>query len=318
MKLTKSLADLDAAADEILAKSIGESEDEDIQKSCGDVKKSEDNEPKANADDNEELEAGEVSENVPEEEVESAPETKEAEKPEEDVKKSMAAEENNGGDGGEVEKIEKCDANGDNLQKSDEDAAEAAAEEQEKADLEKSMKEVFEAEEPIKKSMDASEFLASVVEVLAKSMAATSFDMRHQSEQSSASNDVLAKSLQASLQLNKSMAEEISTLKQTQNDLVKSIKDGFEDLKAQMEEMSHQPAGLRKSVGNISVHDKNFHKSLTGQQGGVETLSKSEVLASLNNLMYSGNPLVTPTDIISYESGAPLRPEVAQLISSQM
>ena len=304
MKLTKSLADLDAAADEILAKSISESEGEDIQKSCDDVKKSEDNEPKANAGDNEELEAGEVSENVPEEEVESAPETKEAEKPEEDVKKSMAAEENNSGDGGEVEKIEKCDANGDNLQKSDEDAAEAAAEEQEKADLEK--------------SMDASEFLASVVEVLAKSMAATSFDMRHQSEQSSASNDVLAKSLQASLQLNKSMAEEISTLKQTQSDLVKSIKDGFEDLKAQMEEMSHQPAGLRKSVGNISVHDKNFHKSLTGQQGGVETLSKSEVLASLNNLMYSGNPLVTPTDIISYESGAPLRPEVAQLISSKM
>lgn len=314
MKLTKSLADLDAAADEILAKSCG---------SPDDLKKSEE-EPKGKADD--ELNAGEVSENVPEEEVESAPETdapKADEEPasaEEEVKKSMS-EDGNGDD------IEKCDANGDlTMKKSDEDAAdaaeEAAAAEEEKADLEKSIRDTFEGEEVIKKSMDASEFLASVVEVLAKSIAGHSYEVHQQAQQSSLSNDVLAKSLQASLSLNKAMATEIEVLKQQQDDLVKSITSGFEDMKnfvsAQMEEISHQPAGLRKSVSNVSVHERNFQKSLNGAQTGIENLSKSEVLASLNNLMYSGNPLVTANDIISYESGAPLRPEVAQLISSKM
>ena len=94
-------------------------------------------------------------------------------------------------------------------------------------------------------------------------------------------------------------------------------KTQFDEMKGfmtqQFEELSHQPATMRKSVGNISVQDRNFAKSLAGSTG-VEQLSKSEVLNKLSNMMYSGNPLVTPTDIISYESGAPLRPEVAQLI----
>jgi hypothetical protein len=67
---------------------------------------------------------------------------------------------------------------------------------------------------------------------------------------------------------------------------------------------------------SVNVQDRNFQKSLGNPPAG-EQLSKSEVLATLSSELYSGNPLVTPNDIIGYESGAPLRPEVQRLVMSK-
>lgn len=306
MKLSKSFAELDAMADELLAKSCDANGDT-LKKSAEESKDSKD----------ENLTPEDVSENVPEEEVEESPET--AEEP---ANEEKPAEEN--------DKMEKSmgngEENGEDLTKSEEAPAEpedkSADEADEKEALEKSIRQEFEGNEEIKKSIDASEFLSACVEVLVKSLTDHSYGIKEVEEQSSVSNEVLAKSLQATLAMNKSMQAEIEVLRNQNEDLVKSINEGFDTMKTfiseRMEEISHQPAAMRKSIANVSVHDRNFQKSLNGSRSGVENLSKSEVLGALNNLMYSGNPLVTPNDIISYESGAPLRPEVAQLISSKM
>lgn len=304
-KLTKSLAELESIADEILAKSqqmediedeqedkaeeLEKSEDavedeeseEDLEKSENAEEDEEENTEEENlekSEDNEEINPEDISENAPEDEVKSA-------EPEEDEEK-------------------------------DEEEDEKA--EEKKEDLAKSLKQEFESNPVIKQSIDASEFLAAVTEVMSKSLANIAYNVLGGSRQSADSNDVLAKSLNASLRMNKSMAEEMEALRKQNRMLKKSIATGFEDLKGylddKMEDISHQPASLRKSVGNVSVHDRNFNKSLGSM--GCEQLSKSEVLTKLNTLMYSGNPMVQPTDIISYESGAPLRPEVANLINN--
>lgn len=310
MKLSKSFAELDAMADELLAKSCGADGDL-LKKSAEDSKGSKDKS----------LTPEDVSENVPDDEIEESPETAE----------ESTDEEENPTEGDNMEKSMNVDEANDeldeeNLAKSEEasdvEPEDEFDEKEEKEMLEKSIRQEFEGSEEIRKSIDASEFLSAVVEVLVKSLSEHSYGIKEVEEHSSVSNEVLAKSLQATLAMNKSMQAEIETLRTQNTDLVKSVNDGFDAMKSfiseRMNEISHQPVAMRKSVGNISVHDRNFQKSLTGSRSGIENLSKSEVLGTLNNLMYSGNPLVTANDIISYESGAPLRPEVAQLISSKM
>lgn len=319
--LSKSLIELDAMADELLKKSEAiepvEDEDKDLTKS------------QAADDDNEELKPEDVSENTPEDTVQNTDDSEEKKddtdeteddetEPEEDkteksVKKSIKKSVNTDDDDeDEEENIKKCDDKVTPIKKSEKDKPEEDTDEV-KENLEKSIKKNFEDNEDIKKSMDASEFLTAMTEVLAKSLTDVVFSNQISAQRSSDNDDVLAKSLHASLSLNKSMAEELTAVKEQNEVLKKSITEGFNMIQEQIEQFSHQPVSMRKSVGNIQVQDRNFQKSLSGGQARMN-LSKSEVLAKLNNMMYSGNPLVTPQDIISYESGAPLRPEVAQLI----
>lgn len=320
--LSKSLTELDAMADELLKKSEAvepvEDEDKDLTKS------------QATDDDNEELKPEDVSENTPEDTVQNTDDSEEKKddtdeteddetEPEEDkteksVKKSIKKSVNTDDDDeDEEEDIEKCDGKVAPIKKSEKDKPEEDTDDEVKENLEKAIKKNFEDNEDIKKSMDASEFLTAMTEVLAKSLTDVVFSNQISAQCSSDNDDVLAKSLHASLSLNKSMAAELTAVKEQNEVLKKSITEGFDRIQEQLEQFSHQPVSMRKSVGNIQVQDRNFQKSLSGGQAGMN-LSKSEVLAKLNNMMYSGNPMVTPQDIISYESGAPLRPEVAQLI----
>lgn len=299
-KLTKSLSELDAMADELLNKSEPTptmEENTDLEKSA----KSE--------DDAEELKPDEVSENVPDEEVKNTEESKE--------KADENAEEDKTDEKEEQEEVVEKSIDSDKV--TEEDGEED--EDKKKEELEKSLHSNFEENDEIKKSIDASAFLSAVTEVISKSLADVVYNLQGSSQQNIDSNEVLAKSLQASLSLNKSMGEELSAVKAQNEELKKSIQEGFDELKdyvaGQIEELSHQPITMRKSVSNMSVHDRNFQKSLGGNQLSA-SLSKGEVLAKLNACMYSGNPLVTPNDIISYESGAPLRPEVAQMIYGNM
>ena len=282
--LTKSLAELDALADELLEKSVKTS------------------------DDKEGLKPEDISENVPEQEIKGT-EDETNDKKNEDVDKEK--------EDTSIQKSINTDPEDEKEDEEEEDKEKDVAEE-----IEKSMNEFLNNEE-IQKGIDASEFLSSCVEILAKSLGelrATVGQSKNSKDNDDKDNstEVLAKSLKASMTLNKSLEGRMRVLEQRNLDLEKSLNDGLETLKGfisdQMDGISHQPSHMRKSVQNISVHDRNFQKSLSGGQSTVETLSKSEVLTKLNNCLYSGNPIVTPTDIISYESGAPLRPEVAQLI----
>lgn len=285
MKLTKSLAELDSAADELLAKS----------KAAEDGGKGEE-------------------ENLAPEEVS-------------DDSTSTPNSEEGAGEGSE-EELEKC---GDGVKKSDDPEqldeggeSEEEPEEDEKDEktadeMEKSLKDDFQANEVIAQGMENSEFFSAVVEVLTKSLSDVQYDTMVASKGAEAANEVLAKSMNAMIVANAALRADNERLTRRINKLEKSITQGFEKIMDSLDEMSSQPAHMRKSMRAVNVHDKDFGASLDGVQtpGGFESLSKSQVLTVLNNELYGGNPNVLPTDIISYESGAPLRPDLQALVASK-
>lgn len=282
MKLTKSLAELDSAADELLAKS----------KAAEDGGKGEE-------------------ENLAPEEVS-------------DDSTSTPNSEEGAGEGSE-EELEKC---GDGVKKSDDpeqldeggESEEEPEEDEKTADeMEKSLKDDFQANEVIAQGMENSEFFSAVVEVLTKSLSDVQYDTMVASKGAEAANEVLAKSMNAMIVANAALRADNERLTRRINKLEKSITQGFEKIMDSLDEMSSQPAHMRKSMRAVNVHDKDFGASLDGVQtpGGFESLSKSQVLTVLNNELYGGNPNVLPTDIISYESGAPLRPDLQALVASK-
>lgn len=221
-----------------------------------------------------------------------------------------------------AEPVEKgCDGcgDGDKLKKGNEgeppaeEPTEPTAEEG-KEQLAKSIQADFQQVEDIRKGMDASEFLTSVVEILSKSLGDVLFEVQSNGQDSQATATVLGKSLQAALMQNTQMADELAALRAENAELKKSISEGFDGLSVALNQFMTQPATMRKSVDSIHVMDRNFGKSLDTGADGFESLSKSQVMAVLNQELYKGNPSVQPTDIIGYESGAPLRPELRQLV----
>ena len=116
--------------------------------------------------------------------------------------------------------------------------------------------------------------------------------------------------------LNKSLMADNERLTRRLSKLEKSVSKGFDRIMDSLDDISCHPVSMRKSLASISVHDRDFDRSLNGQRT-VDTfasLSKSQVLDVLNNELYSGNQNVKPSDIISYESGAPLRADLQSLV----
>lgn len=306
-EVAKSLSDLDALADEVLSKSV--------------------------KDDKEDLKPEEISENVPDDGSKDNPENN-----------APAADEPKSGDDkrdaedGAEEDLEKC-GNSDNVKKSEEsdpvpedyeedeskedikpedDSDEEDEDVDNKEDLEKSIKSDFASDDEVKKGMDASEFLSSVVEILSKSLADAAGEIQIIRADSKQSASIFAKSLQATLSVNKSMAAEMAELKKENAELKKSIVDGLGEIKATLDEVLSQPVGVRKSVKNIQVMDRNFQKSLNGDAAtGIESLSKSQIMDILVSEMRAGNQAVTAGDIVAYESGAPLHAGLVSLVNSK-
>ena len=300
MIIPKNLADLDAYADQILAKS---EETEDLK-------------PGGISQDNAvTTETGEKK--VPEEEKEEEDNSANGDNGEEgtDEKEEKSCNCNKPiGKSVTAETVKDNPANGGEEEKEEEPA--------DKENIEKSLHDEMTADGVIAKSIEASEFLQSIVSILSKSMADNAFETQMLKDASMENSNILAKSLQASLTLNKSMSEQLKEVQSQNAELKKSLGDITEQLSSvssMLEEISHQPVGVRKSVSNIQTMDRNFGKSLNGAPDDpVSQLSKSQVMDMLTQEMYAGNQLVTPTDIISYESGAPLRPEVASLIQNKL
>ena len=287
MKLTKSLAELDSAADELLAKSKAAEDD------GGDG-------------DEEKLTPEEVSDDST-----ATPDSEEGagegndddlEKCNDGVKKSDEPEQLDDGDN------------------NDESGEEEPEEEQTADDMEKSLKDDFQANEVIAQGMENSEFFSAVVEVLTKSLSDVQYDTMTAAKEAGAANDVLAKSMNAVIVANAALRADNERLTRRINKLEKSISQGFDKIMDSLDEMSSQPAHMRKSMRAVNVHDKDFGASLDGVQtaGGFDSLSKSQVMTILNSELYGGNPNVQATDIISYESGAPLRPDLQALVASKV
>lgn len=322
MKLSKSLADLDKLADEMLAKS------EAVEKpkaSDDDVKPEEISDDSSIASESGAEEGAETKEemekgcNCPDDKV------KKSEEPEE-IEKSEGAEPDGDNKEGEEEKIEKSEEPAPENNPESEEGAETAEgngedvpEEKTSEEIEKSLKDDFEAEEPIKKGMENSEFMAAVVDVLTKSMSEVQYDTQTAGRAQAQATEVLSKSLQAVIGMNQQLSAENEKLTRRINKLEKSIEMGFEKVMDSLDEISLQPAHMRKSMASVSVHDRDFGSSINGTPTptGFESLSKSQVMTILNNELYAGNQNVTPQDIISYESGAPLRQDLQSLVVSK-
>lgn len=279
--LSKSLQALDAAADELLQKS------------------------KAVDEDNDNLNPDEVSEK------DAKPET---------IQKC------DNPDGDNVKKGEDC-ADGDcddNVQKSEdtEDSDDAPADEEPVSksleDTQQSVEDDFRADPDIVKGIENSEFNAAMIATLVKSLGEIQYDISQSKKSSDSSTAILAKSLQASLSTNQKLMAENDKLIRRVNKLEKSLDQGFEKILDAIDSMSAEPAHTRKSLESISVHDKDFSKSLGSTSvGGFDSLSKGQVMSILTNELYSGNAAVSANDVIGYESGAPLSPELKALVASK-
>ena len=291
MKLSKSLSELDAVADELLAKSKSKEDDDELTPNDVSEDSTPDKEDADNADSSEE------KDNEPDETDEGS----EDKKP---MKKSEDAEPADDEDDDEPDETDESDE--DNEPDSDE--------------IEKSIKEDFTSDETINKSIQDSEFYSAIVDILAKSLGSVQFDVLSNSKSQSAASDILAKSIQAVIQANKSLQSENEKLTRRINKLEKSISQGFERVMDSLDEISSQPAHMRKSLASISVHNRDFDTSLNGQKtvGGFDSLSKSQVLDILNAELFSGNQNVTPQDIIGYESGAPLKQNLKTLVENKI
>ena len=336
MVLSKSMQELNALADEMLKsqspEKIDEKGDEELSPEgiAENAPTSGDNEGKTS--DNDEPSKDSNQDNPDENNKEAADNSSDdsqlkksegaADEPSEDEKSALKDEseivKSTNPSGATVKVVNENAANGDKLAKS-----ENPEDEEEKVEeLQKSFQETFQEDINVSKSIEASEFLKAVVEVLSKSLGQNSFDLSQMKDTQHTTNEVLAKSLQASLQVNSNLQKDIVAVRAENAELKKSmdgVTQGMNDILSKLDEFGHQPSSMRKSVGNIQVMDRDFKKSLdTGVNTGLGDLSKSEVLGMLNTEMYNGNPVITPTDIISYESGAPLRPEVATILATKL
>lgn len=300
MKLTKSLLELDSVADELLAKSNSkESQDDNLE--TDDVKETQD-----------ELKPEDVSKNSPSSTDNDV--DKDKSKDEEDESDNNDPTQDNADE--DVEKnVDHQDSQDEDTQSNgDEDEDEETPE-----DYEQSVKDDMEADDTVKKSMVNNAFLSAIADILAKSLGDVQYGVHTQSKQQEAVSDVLAKSLQAVIASNQSLQSDNERLTRRLNRLEKSVNKGFDKLMDCLDDMASRPAYMRKSVSSIAVHDRDFGSSINGTpvMQGFESLSKSQVLTVLNNELYSGSPSVTPNDIISYESGAPLREDLKALVASK-
>lgn len=221
------------------------------------------------------------------------------EKQEKDVKKSTKGADDDGSGEGDDE--------GDNGEGKDTDA------------LEKSIRDNFMENPDISRETDNSNVMLALVEVMSKSFADLAVDIKGYVDDrfnEALGGDTMNKSMMANMKGTETLLNRMAT----QTRLVKSMGEQLEDMMGaisdvanQLESFSHTP-NMRKSVQtNTQVRDRNFQKSL-GNTGGIESLSKSEILGALTAELQAGSTQVSAQDIISVESGAPLRPELASLV----
>lgn len=281
--MNENLMKLDELADELLEKSLKKAE-EDVE-----PKESNDNDLKAEDVIEDETSNSNEDEKELEEDKKSEPKDGEKSEPKEDEK--------------ELDEDETSISKEDEKELEEDEKSESKDEEKE---LEKSTE-----TEVIEKSVNNSRAFADAIEVLHKSIT----DM---GSANNTTDGILAKSLISLINANNSLKEENHTLNERLDSIEKSMGEKFDTLLDAVESMANQPANMRKSMKNVHVHDRDFAKSLNGNVNKFDSLSKSEVLGILNDELYNNNPSVTVSDVIGFESGAPLRPELKALVENKV
>ena len=171
------------------------------------------------------------------------------------------------------------------------------------ADINKSLEEPAKDSETLEKSSGGIEFLDEKFEDINTAVNSLANVLQKSMIEQDDTMTVFAKSFTAIAQTNALMA-----------DMMKSVNSQVTEFNQRMTILEGQPQ-MRKSFGDINMFDKNFQKS----SGLPQTqLSKSQISDILSDELFKGNPNVTKQDILSIESGAPLRSEVQLLLQNRM
>ena len=284
--LNKSLADLDAAADELLRKSKKSVKTTDVES----------NEVFDDDDDN----------------------VEKCDTPDGDNPDTVQKSDDCDGEDCDVQKSDDCDGEDCDVQKSEEDDEDEDDDNDTLEEVQKAIEDDFQSDIDIIKGIENSEFQAAMVATLVKSLGELQYDVHQNQRKSNNTSAVLAKSLQAALTTNQQLIADNQQLLRRVNKLEKSLSQGLDKILDAIDDMSVEPAHVRKSVSSINVYDRNFQKSLgSNMNNGVDSLSKGQIVNILTNELYAGNQLVSPSDVISVESGAPLRGELRELVASK-
>ena len=296
--LSKSLSDLEAIANEILSKS-----EETEELNAKDVSEDSKEKPESKESENKSSDESEKNEEPKDSEPEEEPDDDESEDDDEEMEKSLESKE---------------------LDDDDEPLEDGEPDDDEDDELEKSIRLDFENDSEISSFIKSSEFCSAVVDILSKSLSNNVLEQRKNSNLNAQSMEVMAKSMMAVIARNDQLSQENRALTRKVLKLQKSITQRFDvlddrlqNINDALEEFGDTPQ-LRKSVNSVEIHDRNFNSSLgTPAPDGYESLSKAQVMSVLTNELYNGNPMVTSQDVISFESGAPLRPELRGMVANK-
>lgn len=262
-------------------------------KALADMEKMANNLSKSMTDEEIAKEAKKEGETFEQEEIEEkAVEAKK--KKEKEISKSLEASE-------ATKDTDAEEANGDLKVKKD--CIKAEAEDDDEETIEKSLK----TNEEASNALEVSTFLAELTKSISDSVKGFSDNLQKSMDTNEGTLEVFAKSFGAIAQTQAKIAEAQGDLTQ----LVKSIGGKLEAVETKIEGIEMSP-NMRKSVRDVNVFDKNFKKSISD---ATNTNSKSDNLRIMNDLLVKGDT-VMPMDIISYESGSPLRPEVVERIQA--
>lgn len=311
------------------------------------VKKSEEEAPIEVAETaDEEVEKCDTTEEVtkaeePTEEVEKAEEPTEVE---EEVEKCEEP----------TDEVEKCEEPTAEVTDEEVTKSEDTTEEVEEDELDKSLADatsvlnsiLFESQNSYKelnKSIDTLSAKIEGVDTLTKSMDDISSkldtfsdtmvkSMQVSDTKATALTEVIAKSLKVIIDANKRILDENKALKKSIADIqeqltsttanesinksIGELTDIVNNLVTTQEQDSHQPARVRKSFQGQAL-ERDFSAS-RGEVADELPLSKSEISDILTQELISGSQIVKSEDIISFESGAPLRASIKQLLKNKL
>ena len=173
-----------------------------------------------------------------------------------------------------VQKSDDCDGDDCDVQKSDDTDDDEDEDDSDESleDVQKSIEDDFQSDVDIIKGIENSEFQAAMIATLVKSLGEIQYDINQNKRAANNTTSVLAKSLQATLAVNQKLLADNERLVRRMNKLEKSFTQGLERIMDSIDDISIEPAHVRKSVNSISVYDKDF------QAGFVLEFQKDEFI----------------------------------------
>ncbi|MDP4224894.1 MAG: hypothetical protein Q8910_00795 [Bacteroidota bacterium] len=200
-------------------------------------------------------------------------------------------------------------------QEQEDEPEEEPEEDPDEESAEKSLEDELNGDDSVRKALEVSEFLDSLVKGLSKVIGDNTSAIKGQQdtivkslEATTQNTDILAKSFQGIIKSQRAVLE-------TQSELSKSIRR----LSKRIETIESQPMP-RKAA--LNVVEKSFKASMGDESANAPTsdkLNKSEVLAKLNNAFSQGNTNVM-NDILAFESMGDIRvlsPEAMAVINTK-